>query len=495
MRSSKIGSSLTAAVAAMLVGAWSLETAAQAVANPGFKSVGRGAPLTPALPTVRLPRFVPGGPPPSPEVQAQVATDLAAYPFVGPMGSPPGGPPPRGGGLFALRVGSAWNGDAPTGVTPLPIDIFTSKDFYKDRPLWQDPLYWRCNSPQGLENQRGAVMSAMIGNDPPRTAAWGLCDKGLPREAIVSPYKFKTAQEHYDALLAETKKRGGPTQHTYKTVPGELNGRYQPGNFIDSWYSMMLAVQFPTVLSVLTPEYQKRMVQDAYHQAVTNTPQWPSQYCWPEGFIRRWYAAAIQFPISYIVTPDLVQMMAGVADNFTTNIHVGRSFRMDGAVPRLGADVPRWFGETIGFWDKDVMITWTSNIQGWAAHGAFEFSSKMQTIEIYAPMRDAKGKVTALNHEAIFYDPEALVEPIRMIRNYTRLSGFDQGDPYVYISCNPTIFPVKGKSTPVSPGTVIEYEVPDMFGRPWAQMWEKYFEEGMERPTEEDIFSFEEEKK
>jgi hypothetical protein len=30
-----------------------------------------------------------------------------------------------------------------------------------------------------------------------------------------------------------------------------------------------------------------------------------------------------------------------------------------------------------------------------------------------------------------------------------------------------------------------------MFGRPWAQMWEKYSEQGMERPKEADIFSFE----
>jgi len=26
---------------------------------------------------------------------------------------------------------------------------------------------------------------------------------------------------------------------------------------------------------------------------------------------------------------------------------------------------------------------------------------------------------------------------------------------------------------------VIQYGVPEMFGRPWAQIWEEYFEEGM----------------
>jgi hypothetical protein len=459
---------------------------AQQVADPGFKSMGRGAPLTPPFLPMSMPPY---GTPLSPAQTQQIAQEIARFPFVGPMKLPT--PPPPGATAPAiLEIASASNGAAPAGIDPLPVDIFTSKDFYKDRDLWKDARYFRCNSPQGLEMQRGAIFPGTIGSDPPRTAAWGYCDRDYPRKAIVSPYAFKTAQAHYEALLAETRKRGGPTQHTYKTVPGELNGRYSPGPIFENWYTLMLSVQFPTVLSLLTPEYQKRMVQDAYHQGNTNAAQWPSQYCWPEGFMRRWYAFSIQFPQTFIVTPTLVQMTAGVADNFVTNIHIGRQFRMDGAVPRLGVDVPRWYGETIGFWDRDVLITWTSNIRGWAAHGAFEFSNKMQTIEIYTPVRDAKGRVTALNHEAVFYDPEALVEPIRIIRNYARLGDFDTGNPIEYIQCIPTIYPVKGRATPVTAGQTIEYEIPDMFGRPWAQLWEKYFEQGMERPKEQDIFEF-----
>ena len=472
-------------LAALFLLCQAFAASAQQVADPGFHSVGRGAPLPVSLPSPRMPLNFGSA---TPQDWKNLLDDLQHYPFVGPMLLTPRGAP-AGANLPIVKAGSAWDGAAPPGVKPLPIDLFTSKDFYKDKDLWKDPRYFRCNSPEGIEMQRGAIFNATIGKDPPRTAAWGYCDRDYPRAAIVSPYPFKTAQEHYEALLAETKRRGGPTKHTFATVPGEIGGRYAPGNDFGNWYSVMLAVQTTTVLSLLTPEYQQRLVQDLYHQGNTNAPQWPSQYCWPEGFMRRWYAFAIQFPQTVIVTPKMIQITAGVADNFVTNIHVGRTFQMDGPVPHLGPQVPRWYGETIGFWDHDVLITWTSNIQGWAAHGSFEFSNKMQTIEIYTPIRDKDHHVIALNHEAIFYDPEALVQPIRIIRNYKRLSDFDEGDPIEYIECIPTILPVKGKATAVSPGQTIEYEVPDMYGRPWAQIWEKYWEKGMDKPKEKDIFS------
>jgi hypothetical protein len=433
-------------------------TQAQQVVDPGFKSVGRGWPLK---------------------------ADANKLKEVGP-------------GFSFGRAGAAQNDNGPTatggkvppGITALPVDIFTTKDFYKDKSLWSDPRYFRCNSPVGIEAESGAVGTAIIQNNDPSTAGWGHCDRDYPRESMVSPYPFKTAQEHYQALLAETKKRGGPTKMTGATLPQEWNGRYMhPGRTPDNndWYRGHHS-QVSTFLSLLTPEYQQRMVQQTYHEG-HGQAQWPSQYCWPEGFMRRWHEAAV-WEHQILVTPEVVQIMAGVARNFVTNIYVGREFKMDGGVPRLGEDVPRWYGETIGFWDKDSLITWTSNIQGWMVHGAFEYSNKMQSIEIYSPLRDAGGKFLGLSHEAIFYDPEALVQPVRIVRKLVKMSDLSAGDPYVFIECVPTIFPVEGKPTSVTPGKVIQYEVPDIYGRPWAHIWEEYFENGMQKPQSEDIFTF-----
>jgi hypothetical protein len=107
----------------------------------------------------------------------------------------------------------------------------------------------------------------------------------------------------------------------------------------------------------------------------------------------------------------------------------------------------------------------------------------METVETWKPARDANGNFVGLDHEAIFYDPEAFVVPVRATYRFARAATPD--DParrYNFIACLSNIVNVDGRPTQLNAS---DPRYVDYYGRPWAKNWEKYFEVGWDKPEPE----------
>jgi len=79
-----------------------------------------------------------------------------------------------------------------------------------------------------------------------------------------------------------------------------------------------------------------------------------------------------------------------------------------------------------------------------------------------------------------FYDPEAFVAPLRSSMRWNRTERHDSPTlRHTFNECLSNVVNVDGRPTQLSPR---DPRFVDYYGRPWAKNWEKYFEQGLEKP-------------
>ncbi len=128
-----------------------------------------------------------------------------------------------------------------------------------------------------------------------------------------------------------------------------------------------------------------------------------------------------------------------------------------------------------------MLVAWTADIQSWHQHTMFEFSNKMESIETFRPLYDVNHVFVGLEHEAVWYDPEAYVQPLRLHDRFLQRTA--AGDPkarFTFVECLSNIKNVEGRPKQLNKG---DPEYIDYYGRPWAQNWEQWLEKGWDKPV------------
>ena len=252
------------------------------------------------------------------------------------------------------------------------------------------------------------------------------------REAVTPPpAPFMSPQEHYEFLL---KRANGGTRHTLGSLP-DWSGIWQSGF---TTMSMSHPVDAP-----LSPVYrarydekqrQERELGEVYYDRLTACE--PSAY--PRWLVEPYHK-------EFAMTPNQVWLMQEFM-NETRRVYT------DGR-PHATPEGHTWLGDSIGFWDSDKLVVWTTAVK--AAdylRGYPDNSADLEGIEVWQRVKGKPGQPDRIVVQATMYDPVGLTAPWNVAVSYVKADY-----PYRirYWDCALTsndVLGPDGKTTSVLPG-------------------------------------------
>ncbi|MFD1253438.1 hypothetical protein DEVEQU_00962 [Devosia equisanguinis] len=249
-------------------------------------------------------------------------------------------------------------------------------------------------------------------------------------EVVAPPRAFKTAEEHYNYLLAQA--RGG-TKHTYESVPKweglweasynniaisggvnlDLSGGVSP--FFVGPIPPGVSAGGEVAEGVLTPEYEAAFKQRREHMLAYNEQPYDRLTTCEAPGVPRWLLEP--YVREFVNTPDQSWWLNDLA-NETRRVYINQEHKnIDGSHSPTG--------DSIGFWNGDKLIVWTNDM--WPAdyfRGYPPFSNEMEIIEVYE-LKTLDNGMTRLEAQVTFYDPVSLVKPLSGVYTWTRATQIE----------------------------------------------------------------------
>lgn len=249
---------------------------------------------------------------------------------------------------------------------------------------------------------------------------------GPPLVTVPPSIEFETSEEHYAWLLDQA---GGMTEHDFDSLP-RWDGLWNTaGNTAMDAFVDAPGFSGQVREGVLTPEYEVAYKERWRQQTELGQVQYDRlTHCEPPGYPR---FLLEPYTHEFINLPHVSYQINDYASG-TRRIHIGKEH-----INLLGTH--SWYGDTIGFWDGDKLITHTvdlypSDFTRWAPMTSNQFES----VEVWELKQYPDG-IERLEVQVTFYDSFAFEKPVHAVYAFRHATALeDAGYRVTHWECEAT---------------------------------------------------------
>jgi len=257
---------------------------------------------------------------------------------------------------------------------------------------------------------RVAALIFLIGSVPSvgsaQTGAFG-GGYGPPLKAEPPPRVFATSDEHYAYLLQQAK---GGTKHTLTSVPRWDGLWVTAGNTHMDMFISPPDFKGKVREGVLTPPYEKAYKERWRQQQELGEVQYDRlTHCEPPGY-PRWLLEP--YSHEFVNLPQESYMINDYGPGIR-RVYIGQEHKNV-------YGTHSWYGDTIGFWDGNKLITHTkyllpADFTRWSPMTSNQFEG----VERWE-LKQYPGGVERLEVQVTFYDKHAFVKPVSAVYAFRR---------------------------------------------------------------------------